>query len=864
MNVPGIASEMVLHIEKWIGPLQRALNDTKVLGTALDGNLAKASGNASSSLGKTASSADQLARAVDVATKEVRELSNAEKSIGTTGFISFKNAVISIGATIGVIAAVKTAMDFGATGIKLAADMEQTRIAFETIIGDAGAAKKTLDELKVFAAQTPFRFDELANASRQLIAMGVSARDAVPALKRIGDVASGLNQPVGEVAYLFGQIKSQGRAMTQDLNQFASRGIPIYRELAAVLKTNELGVRDLAEQGQIGFDDINAAFERMTTAGGAFFGMTERQSKSLNGQLSTLADSWDAVARAMGEAFVGNKDVNDGIGSLIKAVDGLIPAAERFGESLRSAIESAMPMIKTLVEQISAGMDMLSGGNSKRIIEGSAQPAVGLGLEKLKPEDVGVLMQSVEALGDARAQLAAGLNKLGKFDSGQSGILMNGKEVSKDVALRVQESMKAASDEFAQDKVVEQIREVYGRITRGESVSTEEWNKAIESASKLSIEVDGFRQNITALKTELIEKSELFEKNPIRARVIVGVTGPGQINEALAQATATLDATRPLVGKVRSELGPVSNQAAQAEIESKDLQERLKALDATGRAQFDKLKGGDLDPKVADDLKKQAEKIPADRGKSADRDRDENDKKARESAEQQAEWEYVAQRATLELQGKAFEAKMLDLKRLWTDRINIAMTDEAKLTAKVAYEAEQRLLIAKESDRRMKGIGGESFGPVTLDQLKDRARNERDPSKRTLAQLDLRESLGNILSEADKARQDRLRERTGISLLPELPSNAGRGPVDLFPKGIGSRVNEQVQRYEQSQRGGVTKDSAVNVNVDTNAESLATLIAKKAEPALQKFAELAANSAVAKIEQGLRIQMYNRQVRGGI
>lgn len=92
---------------------------------------------------------------------------------------------------------------------------------------------------------------------------------------------------------LFGTIRSQGRAMTQDLNQFAGRGIPIYTALAKVLGTNEAGVRKLAETGQVSFGHIQKAFQEMTGAGGQFAGLMERQSKTTAGLFSTLKGNVD-------------------------------------------------------------------------------------------------------------------------------------------------------------------------------------------------------------------------------------------------------------------------------------------------------------------------------------------------------------------------------------------------------------------------------------------------------------------------------------------------------------------------------------------------------------------------------------------
>ena len=54
------------------------------------------------------------------------------------------------------------------TGIKYNAEMEQYRAGFETMLGSAKEADKTINSLKSFAEKTPFELTDLANASTTL------------------------------------------------------------------------------------------------------------------------------------------------------------------------------------------------------------------------------------------------------------------------------------------------------------------------------------------------------------------------------------------------------------------------------------------------------------------------------------------------------------------------------------------------------------------------------------------------------------------------------------------------------------------------------------------------------------------------
>jgi phage-related protein len=179
----------------------------------------------------------------------------------------------------------------GAVAIKGAADFEQTKIALTTMMGSAEDAGNLLQEISKFAAETPFEMPELATTTKQLMAFGFSAGEAVDGMKTLGDISAGLNVPIGDLAYLLGTLKAQGRAMTIDIRQFAMRGLPIYDSLAKVMNVSKEKVSELVEAGKVGFPEVNKALQSMTAEGGKFHGSMAAQATSLKGLFSTLSDN---------------------------------------------------------------------------------------------------------------------------------------------------------------------------------------------------------------------------------------------------------------------------------------------------------------------------------------------------------------------------------------------------------------------------------------------------------------------------------------------------------------------------------------------------------------------------------------------
>jgi tape measure domain-containing protein len=227
--------------------------------------------------------------AATTGTKIGQSLGSASGAIG--GLVKSAGAATVKFAALGVATAAAASAAALFKGVKLAADMQSTSVAFETMLGSAESAQKVLGELQKLGAETPFEFPELAGAGRMLLAFGESADTVAETLRRVGDVSSGVMAPIGEIAELYGKARVQGTLFSEDINQLTGRGIPIIQEFAKQLGVSQGEVKKLASEGKITFPMLETAFVSLTSQGGQFFGMMEKQSKTFNGVWSTLTDS---------------------------------------------------------------------------------------------------------------------------------------------------------------------------------------------------------------------------------------------------------------------------------------------------------------------------------------------------------------------------------------------------------------------------------------------------------------------------------------------------------------------------------------------------------------------------------------------
>lgn len=179
---------------------------------------------------------------------------------------------------------------------------QQLDISFRTMLRNGEKARVLMGELVDFAAITPFNLTDVGQGAKQLLAYGTAADKITTELEMLGNVASGVSVPLNDLIYLYGTLRSQGRAYTVDIRQFAGRGIPIYEELAKILNVSVGEVNTLVEAGRVGFPEVEKAFQNMTGKGGMFFNLMKEQSKSVTGQISNLQDNIETKFNELGKS----------------------------------------------------------------------------------------------------------------------------------------------------------------------------------------------------------------------------------------------------------------------------------------------------------------------------------------------------------------------------------------------------------------------------------------------------------------------------------------------------------------------------------------------------------------------------------
>ena len=200
---------------------------------------------------------------------------------------------------------ISKAYEFSQKIIAVRSQFQQLEIAFGTMLKSKEKANALMAQMTDLAAKTPFGLQEVSEGAKRLLAFQVPAEEVTETLRRMGDVAAGLGVPMGQLIHVYGQVKAQGKLMTNDLYQFMNAGIPIIAELSKVVGKSETEIKDMVSAGKIGFPEVQAVIKGMTDEGGLFYNLMAEQSKTLSGQLSNLEDNFDNMLNEIGKATEG-------------------------------------------------------------------------------------------------------------------------------------------------------------------------------------------------------------------------------------------------------------------------------------------------------------------------------------------------------------------------------------------------------------------------------------------------------------------------------------------------------------------------------------------------------------------------------
>ncbi len=347
------------------------------------------------------------------------------------------------GTRLGFVAAGVAVLGLGISFVKAAGQIEQWRISFTTMLGSAERADILLGKIKQFAKETPFDLPQVVKGGRALLAFGIEADKIIPTMKALGDVSAGLGVPMERLILNFGQVKAQAKLTGRELRDFAVAGVPLLAVLAKNLNVVEAEIQSMVSKGKIGFKEVEKAFISMSSEGGRFANLMEKQMDSLEGKFSNLGDVVFQVSASFGESMLpATKKVVDVFIKLGDAILRVISTSDDMLSINEIGLEMAEKEIEKLKEKRQAIIDNTFFSQFLDVVE--LNNSINA-LERIRAD----LKAKVKA---AKIEKDLAAKKKKRLELERKGTLAAEKRISKDI-IKIKQDREKAENKMRKERI---------------------------------------------------------------------------------------------------------------------------------------------------------------------------------------------------------------------------------------------------------------------------------------------------------------------------------------------------------------------------------------------------------------------------
>ncbi|WP_443027275.1 tape measure protein [Sphingomonas sp. LR61] len=310
--------------------------------------------------------------------------------------------VTAIGASIAAVAAKK--------GIARLLDIDDAKGKLAGLKTSTAGIAKIMDSALASVKGTAFGLGDAAGVASNAVAAGIKPGQALTKyLKLTADAATIAGTSLGEMGSIINKTTTSGKVYTDNLNQLADRGIPIFQWLQDEYKVSADDLSDMVRKGEVDSATFRKVIEK--NIGGAALASGK-----------TVRGAWANVGASLGR-----------LGAMF--LSGAVAGAPALFTSITGAVDrgtaALQPYADVLNEKVSAGMAALAGWIDRvdfdKVIAGAeafagkvrdvftslssgdtdtALGSVGSSLSKLTPAFTAFRDQLPE-LGDSAGKLAA-------------------------------------------------------------------------------------------------------------------------------------------------------------------------------------------------------------------------------------------------------------------------------------------------------------------------------------------------------------------------------------------------------------------------------------------------------------------------
>lgn len=344
-------------------------------------------------------------------------VANFEKKIGgiSAKFQSVGDKISKIGSkltsTITKPAVAATSALTGVTlvkGFNRLTGIDDAKAKLKALGNTANDTEEIMNSALASVKGTSFGMDEAATTAAGAVAAGVKpGQDLTKYLTMTADAAAIAGSSMADMGSIMNKVQTSQVAYTDNLNQLADRGIPIYQWIAKEAGKSSSAVKDMASEGEISSELFFKAIQK--NIGGAAKSMGEDSFKS------TLANIGASISR-IGANFLDAGGQGGGFFSTVK------PMLADFNTKLGAVEEKAKEWgvifgqaFTGIVQYIKTGKTQMSGFSAQaQTIVSKIEPMVdavkslGNVLDKMKSKGIPIEKLAAGALALGPAMTIAG------------------------------------------------------------------------------------------------------------------------------------------------------------------------------------------------------------------------------------------------------------------------------------------------------------------------------------------------------------------------------------------------------------------------------------------------------------------------
>lgn len=325
-------------------------------------------------------------------TKKLGSLGSGVTSLGQSLSKNISKPAIAATSALAGITLVK--------GFNRLTGIDDARAKLTGLGHDAKSVDKIMSSALASVKGTSFEMGEAATTAAGACAAGVKqGKELTRYLSLTADAAAIAGTSMADMGSIINKVQTSNRAYTENLNQLADRGIPIYQWLADECHTTQDAVRDLAAQGQISSAMFLDAIEK--NIGGAAKTIGDNSFKAsvsnLNASLSRIGANFLDAGETGGGVFSQLKP-------LIKDVTGLMETLETQAADWGVAIGKSFEPVAAKAQSLISKFEALDSAQQLNIVKaagvGTALVA-GIGPATTKVGEFITAASKISAVGDS-------------------------------------------------------------------------------------------------------------------------------------------------------------------------------------------------------------------------------------------------------------------------------------------------------------------------------------------------------------------------------------------------------------------------------------------------------------------------------